>query len=42
MTVCLSFKDDVQNLLKTFQLSTRQLHHMCGHSKVSTDQSVSS
>lgn len=25
---------DVQSLLKTFQLSTRQLHHMCGHSKV--------
>lgn len=28
-------KEDVQSLLKTFQLSTRQLHHMCGHSKVS-------
>lgn len=27
-------KEDVQSLLKTFQLSTRQLHHMCGHSKV--------
>uniref|UniRef100_M3ZHF3 FA complementation group D2 n=1 Tax=Xiphophorus maculatus TaxID=8083 RepID=M3ZHF3_XIPMA len=26
-------KEDVQSLLKTFQLSTRQLHHMCGHSK---------
>lgn len=28
------FQDDVQGLLKTLQLSTRQLHHMCGHSKV--------
>lgn len=28
-------QEDVQSLLKTFQLSTRQLHHMCGHSKVS-------
>uniref|UniRef100_A0A3P8YP23 FA complementation group D2 n=1 Tax=Esox lucius TaxID=8010 RepID=A0A3P8YP23_ESOLU len=27
-------KEDVQSLLKTFQLSTRQLHHLCGHSKV--------
>ncbi|XP_028302622.1 Fanconi anemia group D2 protein isoform X2 [Gouania willdenowi] len=27
-------KEDVQSLLKTFQLSTRQLHHMCGHSKI--------
>uniref|UniRef100_A0A3Q3K5H2 FA complementation group D2 n=1 Tax=Monopterus albus TaxID=43700 RepID=A0A3Q3K5H2_MONAL len=26
-------KEDVQSLLKTFQLSTRQLHHLCGHSK---------
>ncbi|KAF5909350.1 Fanconi anemia group D2 protein, partial [Clarias magur] len=26
-------KEDVQSLLRTFQLSTRQLHHMCGHSK---------
>lgn len=24
----------MQSLLKTLQLSTRQLHHMCGHSKV--------
>ncbi|XP_066554205.1 Fanconi anemia group D2 protein isoform X1 [Amia ocellicauda] len=30
-------KEDVQNLLKTFQLSTRQLHHMCGHSKIRQD-----
>lgn len=29
-----SSQEDVQSLLKTFQLSTRQLHHMCGHSKV--------
>ncbi|XP_067089997.1 Fanconi anemia group D2 protein [Osmerus mordax] len=27
-------KEDAQSLLKTFQLSTRQLHHMCGHSKI--------
>uniref|UniRef100_A0A671UW42 FA complementation group D2 n=1 Tax=Sparus aurata TaxID=8175 RepID=A0A671UW42_SPAAU len=33
-------KEDVQNLLKTFQLSTRQLHHMCGHSKNSQDMSL--
>ncbi|XP_025902236.1 Fanconi anemia group D2 protein [Nothoprocta perdicaria] len=30
-------KDDVQSLLKTLQLSTRQLHHMCGHSKIRQD-----
>ncbi|KAJ8259795.1 hypothetical protein GJAV_G00173540 [Gymnothorax javanicus] len=30
-------KEDVQSLLKTFQLSTRQLHHMCGHSKLRQD-----
>lgn len=34
MAMLVSFKEDVQGLLKTFQLSTRQLHHMCGHSKV--------
>lgn len=34
MAMLVSFKEDVQSLLKTFQLSTRQLHHMCGHSKV--------
>nr|XP_057911757.1 Fanconi anemia group D2 protein [Doryrhamphus excisus] len=33
-------KEDVQNLLKTFQLSTRQLHHMCGHSKIHQDTSL--
>ncbi|XP_061583100.1 Fanconi anemia group D2 protein isoform X2 [Cololabis saira] len=33
-------KEDVQCLLKTFQLSTRQLHHMCGHSKISQDTSL--
>ncbi|KAM6980739.1 Fanconi anemia group D2 protein [Aplochiton taeniatus] len=30
-------KEDVQSLLKTFQLSTRRLHHMCGHSKIRQD-----
>ncbi|XP_077307692.1 Fanconi anemia group D2 protein [Lithobates pipiens] len=30
-------KDDVQNLLKILQLCTRQLHHMCGHSKIHQD-----
>ncbi|XP_049448967.1 Fanconi anemia group D2 protein [Epinephelus fuscoguttatus] len=38
-----SFKrhmEDVQGLLKTFQLSTRQLHHMCGHSKIHQDTSL--
>ncbi|KAI4901467.1 hypothetical protein NFI96_014945, partial [Prochilodus magdalenae] len=33
-------KEDVQSLLKTFQLSTRQLHHMCGHSKNRQDTSL--
>uniref|UniRef100_A0A3P8R1E7 FA complementation group D2 n=1 Tax=Astatotilapia calliptera TaxID=8154 RepID=A0A3P8R1E7_ASTCA len=33
-------KEDVQSLLKTFQLSTRQLHHMCGHSKMHQDTSL--
>ncbi|XP_029357845.1 Fanconi anemia group D2 protein [Echeneis naucrates] len=33
-------KEDAQNLLKTFQLSTRQLHHMCGHSKIHQDTSL--
>uniref|UniRef100_A0A673APV4 FA complementation group D2 n=1 Tax=Sphaeramia orbicularis TaxID=375764 RepID=A0A673APV4_9TELE len=33
-------KEDVQSLLKTFQLSTRQLHHMCGHSKINQDTSL--
>uniref|UniRef100_A0A8D2ZEY8 FA complementation group D2 n=1 Tax=Scophthalmus maximus TaxID=52904 RepID=A0A8D2ZEY8_SCOMX len=33
-------KEDVQNLLKTIQLSTRQLHHMCGHSKINQDTSL--
>ncbi|XP_008336048.2 Fanconi anemia group D2 protein-like [Cynoglossus semilaevis] len=33
-------KEDVQNLLKTIQLSTRQLHHMCGHSKIKQDTSL--
>ncbi|MEQ2259207.1 Fanconi anemia group D2 protein, partial [Xenotaenia resolanae] len=32
--------EDVQSLLKTFQLSTRQLHHMCGHSKIHQDTSL--
>nr|XP_025046210.1 Fanconi anemia group D2 protein [Pelodiscus sinensis] len=30
-------REDVQSLLKTLQLSTRQLHHMCGHSKIRQD-----
>ncbi|XP_069722430.1 Fanconi anemia group D2 protein [Phaenicophaeus curvirostris] len=30
-------RDDVQSLLRTLQLSTRQLHHMCGHSKICQD-----
>ncbi|XP_071406849.1 Fanconi anemia group D2 protein isoform X2 [Pithys albifrons albifrons] len=30
-------RDDVQSLLKTLQLSTRQLHHICGHSKIHQD-----
>ncbi|XP_058488047.1 Fanconi anemia group D2 protein [Solea solea] len=33
-------KGEVHNLLKTFQLSTRQLHHMCGHSKIRQDMSL--
>ncbi|TNN85653.1 Fanconi anemia group D2 protein [Liparis tanakae] len=33
-------KEDVQSLLKVFQLSTRQLHHMCGHSKIHQDTSL--
>ncbi|XP_018430828.1 PREDICTED: Fanconi anemia group D2 protein [Nanorana parkeri] len=30
-------KDIVQNLLKILQMCTRQLHHMCGHSKIHRD-----
>ncbi|XP_044146222.1 Fanconi anemia group D2 protein isoform X2 [Bufo gargarizans] len=30
-------RDDVQSLLKILQLCTRQLHHMCGHSKIHQD-----
>ncbi|TFK03996.1 E3 ubiquitin-protein ligase makorin-1 [Platysternon megacephalum] len=30
-------REDVQSLLKTLQLSTRQLHHVCGHSKIHQD-----
>ncbi|XP_067854548.1 Fanconi anemia group D2 protein [Heptranchias perlo] len=33
-------RDDVQSLLKTLQLSTRQLHHMCGHTKINQDTSL--
>uniref|UniRef100_A0A8C0WFP4 Fanconi anemia group D2 protein n=1 Tax=Castor canadensis TaxID=51338 RepID=A0A8C0WFP4_CASCN len=33
-----SFWFDVLSLLETFQLSTRLLHHLCGHSKVRRDQ----
>ncbi|XP_075040029.1 Fanconi anemia group D2 protein [Mixophyes fleayi] len=30
-------REDVQNLLKILQLCTRQLHHVCGHSKIHQD-----
>uniref|UniRef100_UPI00398E4C27 Fanconi anemia group D2 protein isoform X2 n=1 Tax=Pristiophorus japonicus TaxID=55135 RepID=UPI00398E4C27 len=33
-------RDDVQSLLKTLQLSTRQLHHMCGHTKLNQDTNL--
>ncbi|NP_001089160.1 FA complementation group D2 L homeolog [Xenopus laevis] len=33
-------REDVQSLLKTLQLSTRQLHHMCGHSKINQDTAL--
>ncbi|GCC35580.1 hypothetical protein chiPu_0014066 [Chiloscyllium punctatum] len=33
-------REDVQSLLKTLQLSTRQLHHMCGHTKLSQDTNL--
>jgi hypothetical protein len=33
-TMFRSNREDVQGLLKNLQLSTRVLHHMCGHSKV--------
>uniref|UniRef100_A0A4W3KE08 FA complementation group D2 n=1 Tax=Callorhinchus milii TaxID=7868 RepID=A0A4W3KE08_CALMI len=33
-------RDDVQSLLKTLQLSTRQMHHMCGHTKINQDTSL--
>ncbi|XP_068172389.1 Fanconi anemia group D2 protein isoform X2 [Antennarius striatus] len=33
-------KEDVQSLLKTLQLSNRQLQHMCGHSKIRQDTSL--
>ncbi|XP_013394620.1 Fanconi anemia group D2 protein [Lingula anatina] len=33
-------KDDVQSLLKNLQLSTRAIHHMCGHSKIVKDISL--
>ncbi|XP_015262873.1 PREDICTED: Fanconi anemia group D2 protein [Gekko japonicus] len=35
-------REDVQSLLKTLQLSTRQLHHMCGHSKIHQDTGLTS
>ncbi|KAJ3603047.1 hypothetical protein NHX12_030791, partial [Muraenolepis orangiensis] len=43
LNVCLKFgpgDEDVQSLLKTFQLSTRQLHNLCGHSKIHQDMSL--
>ncbi|XP_041048128.1 Fanconi anemia group D2 protein [Carcharodon carcharias] len=33
-------REDVQSLLKTLQLSTRQLHHMCGHTKLNQDTNL--
>ncbi|XP_070432632.1 Fanconi anemia group D2 protein isoform X7 [Equus przewalskii] len=30
-------KEDVLSLLETFQLNTRLLHHLCGHSKIHQD-----
>ncbi|XP_078066044.1 Fanconi anemia group D2 protein [Mustelus asterias] len=33
-------REDAQSLLKTLQLSTRQLHHMCGHSKLNQDTNL--
>ncbi|XP_069875190.1 Fanconi anemia group D2 protein-like [Dipodomys merriami] len=30
-------RDDVLSLLETFQLDTRLLHHLCGHSKIHQD-----
>ncbi|KAL7985939.1 hypothetical protein Chor_011105 [Crotalus horridus] len=35
-------REDVQSLLKTLQLSTRQLHHVCGHSKIHQDTGLTS
>ncbi|XP_038668229.1 Fanconi anemia group D2 protein isoform X1 [Scyliorhinus canicula] len=33
-------REDAQSLLKTLQLSTRQLHHMCGHTKLNQDTNL--
>ncbi|ESO88868.1 hypothetical protein LOTGIDRAFT_125515 [Lottia gigantea] len=33
-------REDVQSILKTFQLSTRTLHHLCGHTKIIKDISL--
>ncbi|KAK6167722.1 hypothetical protein SNE40_021685 [Patella caerulea] len=33
-------REDVQSLLKALQLSTRTLHHLCGHSKIIKDVSL--
>lgn len=33
-------RDNIQMLLKHLQLSTRALHHLCGHSKVITTVAV--
>ncbi|XP_070594967.1 Fanconi anemia group D2 protein isoform X2 [Erythrolamprus reginae] len=35
-------REDVQSLLKTLQMSTRQLHHICGHSKIHQDTGLTS
>ncbi|XP_061195193.1 Fanconi anemia group D2 protein-like [Saccostrea echinata] len=36
-TMFRSNREDVQGLLKNLQVSTRVLHHMCGHSKIMKD-----
>ncbi|XP_031326705.1 Fanconi anemia group D2 protein isoform X1 [Camelus dromedarius] len=33
-------REDVLSLLETFQLSTRLLHHLCGHSKIHQDMKL--
>ncbi|XP_073087120.1 Fanconi anemia group D2 protein isoform X3 [Manis javanica] len=33
-------REDVLSLLETFQLNTRMLHHLCGHSKIHQDMKL--